>query len=123
MYDKKPQTYEEAKIFMQEAIDNDHEKHKLKVAKLKAMFAAGIGISAAVTAGVITQDPTLSALSFAAAIMVTSPVTLQYFIRKRVSDKIHSGEYFNSRSEQEIITLANQYIDAYNDLESKGKIK
>ena len=123
MYDKKPQTYEEAKKFMQEAIDNDHEKHKLKVAKLKAMFAVGIGISAAVTAGGVTQDSTLSVLSIPAALMVTSPITLQYFIRKRVSDEIHSGEYFRSRSEQKIITLANQYIDAYNDLESKGKIK
>ena len=119
----KPENYTEAKKIIEDAVENDHERHKLMVSKLRAMLVMGLGIGAAVGAGVVTQDPMIGTLALPPAMMVAAPFTLPYFLRKRTIGRIHNGEYFQDKSEAEIMEIAQRYVDGYNELEEKGKIK
>lgn len=118
-----PKNYDEAKKIIKDSVENGYELHKLMVSKVIAVLAIGLGIGAAIGIGVLTQDSLITILAILPFLMVVGPFALPYYLRKRTISRVRSGEYFQDKSEDEIIEIAQIYVDAYNDLEARGKIK
>ena len=119
---EKPKNYEEAKKIIENTVGDDMQEHKLKVAKLRSLVAVGVGAAAAVTAGVMTEDPTFGAIVLGNAMMIAAPFTFPYFFRKETAKNISNGSYFDDKSEEKIIHAANDYVERYNEFEeSKGR--
>ena len=68
-----PKNYEEAKKIIENAVDDDLQTKRLKMSKLRLLLVAGVGSAAAITAGVMTEDPTLGAIALSNAMILAAP--------------------------------------------------
>ena len=119
----KATNYEEAKVIIKNSVNSDLHKKNLKTMKLRATFIAALGTSAAVAAGLLTQTPTLSFLIMPSVAILDSPFLLGVFAHKRAMKRIENGSYFQDKSQEEIIRIANDYANEANSFEQKGGMK
>ena len=117
----KPENFQEARKIIENAVDDDLQTKRMKNAKLRSMFIFGAGIAAAIGAGVITQDPTIGALSVPSSVIITAPFTLKYFLMKYTKDRIKNGDYFRENDPDKIMDAARDYVDEYNKYEEKQR--
>lgn len=124
---KKAENYEEAKIIIKSSTSSIVSDHNKKALKLRAELITLIGIAGSIAAGIITEEPTvaLDALPFYGAFTLHS--ILQYLLYLRNQKKINDGSFFKKYSEEEVIKMANEYVNTYNhyasSLEKKGNTK
>lgn len=116
---EKPTNYEEAKIILKKMPTDDMQQSKLKTAKLRSMFIVGLGAAAAATVGIVSQDPALGVIAFPNAMLLAAPFTLPYFLRKYTLNRIDNGEYFQDKTEDQIIDAAKDYVEQYNKFEER----
>ena len=119
---EKPKNYEEAKKIIENAPNDDMQAKKMKTVKLRALAAVGVGVAAAISAGVMTEDPSMGAIVLGNSMFFAAPFTLPYFFRQRTKRELRNGTYFDDKSEEEVMKLADEYVDEYNEFDdSKGR--
>lgn len=123
----KTNNYEEAKIILQNSINDDNFKNKIKIARLRALFATGIATVAATAVGITSGDYTLGIAAFPTIEGLLLPVLIPYILLSTTKRRIKHGSYFEDNSMGKIISTANKYVDEYNEFEQKneneGKVK
>ena len=116
---KRPRTFEEAKVVIQNSYNDDYHNRKLRNMKLRAAFVGAIGMGAAIALGASAGAPA-AGLYFAPAVaLIDSPFLAVIFSHKSTMKKVENGEYFKGKSEQEIIQIAQEYADEVNEYEAK----
>lgn len=118
---EKPSNYQEAKKIIEDAIDDDLQTKKMRIAKLRSLLVVSLGVGAAVSVGVLTENPTLGAIALPNAMMLAAPFTIPYFLRKSTNKRIKNGTYFEDKSEAQIMDAAEDYVREYNAYEEKKR--
>ncbi len=122
MYNK-PETYEEAKKIIRECnSDEEYNAKYLNAKKLKAGFIAAAGVGVAATVGLVTGDFSNTTTMLPAVGVVGLTSLLPYFGLKMQMKKVDNGKFFDDKSEEEIMEIANAYVISHNAFEaSKGR--
>lgn len=116
---KKTRDYEEAKMILQNAVDDDYYKSKMKPARLRALFVTGLATVAATTVGLATGDATFGVLTFPSVHALLMPLVVPYLALASTKRKIKSGSYFEDNSIGTVINNANDYVFEYNEYEQQ----
>lgn len=116
-----PENYQEAKKIIVDAVDDDWQRKQMRNAKLRSLLVVALGTGAAVSVGVLTENPVLGAIAFPNAMILAAPFTLPYFMRKRTTNRVHDGSYFADKTEAQIMDAARDYVRNYNEHEEKQK--
>ena len=118
---KNPENYEEARKIIENAVDDELQTKRMKIAKLRWFIALGVGTVASVIIGVKTDDLVLGVIAFANVLILTSPFTIPILRRKAVTDAVHDGSYFDEVPEDKVMYAATDYVREYNLYEKKKK--
>ena len=110
-----PQTYEEAKRIVQEGVDNEVAQRRRRSERIRMMVYTVLWIVLAVALGNLMGDypagfGSAAFVYFFAMFAEAVPHLHMLYRRKQVLD----GSYFESRSEEEVMKMATDYVDAYN---------
>jgi hypothetical protein len=116
---EKTNNYEEAKRIIKNSLDEPFFEHSKKVSKLRATFVAALGVSAAIAAGIATNDPSISIASLPLVALVDSPFLIAVYGHTRAKKQMDNGTYFDGMSEEKVIDLANGIVDQSNAYEEK----
>ena len=112
---EKAETYEEAKIIIQNSPKQEMSQYNKRIMKLQIKLLALATSIAMVAFPLCTKD----IYSLAAVIPIGGINTLlsmaNYLSYLNNLKKIENGEYFNDKSEEEIIKTANEYVGHYNE--------
>ena len=118
---EKPKNYQEARVIIENAVDDDLQTKRLKMAIFRLLLVVGAGVAASVTVGVKTNDLVLGVLAFAVAIIVAAPFTVPVILKRKVKDDVHAGTYFDDLPEDAVIEAATDYVREYNQYEEKHR--
>ena len=118
---EKPKSYEEARHIIENAVEDDWQTKDLKKAKLRLVLAVVTAVVAAVVTGIMTGDLTLGIIVLLNALIIASPFSIPYLRRKRVTDAVHNGSYFDKVDDDEMMDAAIQYVDLYNEREERAQ--
>lgn len=110
-----PQTYEEAKKIVQEGVDNEVARHSRRLERIRMAVFTVLWIALSVALGSIMGDypagfGIATCVYFFAMFAEAVPHFHMLYRRKQVLN----GSFFEKRSEEEILAMANNYVDAYN---------
>ena len=113
-----PENYEEAKIIINKAINDDYTQRKKRVALFVPVFLGTVATAVAAGLSIYFDEPLL--MFFAPDLMMLmSPSILPYLKIRNGINKIKSGEYFELLSEKEVLEKAQEYVEEYNAYEQK----
>ena len=118
-----PQTYEEAKRIIQEGVGNEVSQRRRRAERIRMMVYTVLWIVLAIVLGNMMGDypagfGITAVVYFFVMFAEAVPHLLALYRRKRIRD----GSFFESRSEEEIMKMATDYADAYNEyLASRAK--
>ena len=112
---ERPQTYEEAKRIIQEGVGNEVSQRRRKSERIRMMVFTVLWIVLAIVLGNLMSDypagfGMTAAVYFFVMFAEAVPHLHALYRRKRILD----GSFFESRSEEEIMKMATDYVDAYN---------
>lgn len=120
---EKPETYEEAKIIIKNSTTSEMAELNKKLLKIRAGFITAIGLTAATAAEIVVNDPlvTIGFMPIFGTISLTSIVQYLHYLRNQ--QKINDDTFFDGKSEEEIMKMAEEYVEAYNEFipQYKGK--
>lgn len=120
---KKPKNYEEARKILEDSVDDKFTKSVVKVSKLKLLFTSIIGAALLSAVQIFAHDPTITALSIPAVAALCAPGLAPYFVNKSTINQIKNGKYFEKKSPENIMGIADTYVDDYNEYEEKHPAK
>lgn len=118
-----PENYTEARKILIDAVDNDLEKKKLKITKLRTIFITAVGLGVSTALGVTTKDPLVGLITFPNAMLISLPLMIPYFARAKATKKIKDHSYFREHTPDEIIESANDYVTNYNKWEESQNME
>lgn len=118
---KKIDNFEDAKIVLKNTSKSDFFKHRLRVNKLRGLFATVISAAAAATVGLVSGNPVLGMILFPLNEIVIAPVFFPYFLLKKSAKLSQDEEYLNSLGENKVIDIANRQIEASEEYEKNKK--
>ena len=113
-----PENYEEAKIIINKAINDDYTQRKKRVALFVPVFLGTVATAIAAGLSIYSGEPTIAFLG-PDLMMLMSPSILPYLKIRNGINKIKSGEYFKLLSEKEVLEKAREYVREYNAYEQK----
>ena len=113
-----PENYEEAKIIINKAINDDYTQRKKRVALFVPVFLGTVATAIAAGLSIYSGEPTIAFLG-PDLMMLMSPSILPYLKIRNGINKIKSGEYFELLSEKEVLEKAQEYVEEYNAYERK----
>ena len=116
-----PKNYEEAKIIIKGIPNGEYYKSINKTNKKRALLVTGLSFGVSVALGLITGKPSLTYLSLPLAGAASYLSFLPLLVHKMAANKTISGEYFEGKSEEEIMQIAKDYVDGYNDFKNRGR--
>ncbi len=116
---EKPRNYEEARVIIENAVDDEKQTKETKMVKIRFLSVLGIGIAASVVAGVMNENLIIGVAASANALMIASPFAVPYFHRKKVINAIHDGSYFEKADKDNVMDAAIDYVREYNEYEEK----
>ncbi len=116
---KKAETYEEAKIIIKNSTREEITQHNKRVFKLRTGLITLLGIAGAISAGIMTEDPSVTTglLPIFGLISLNSIKT--YLLYLRNLRKVDDETFYKDKSEEEVIRMANEYVDEYNNFMSQ----
>lgn len=111
---EKPETYEEAKIIIKNSTTSEMAELNKKLLKIRAGFITAIGLTAATAAGIVVNDPlvTIGLMPIFGTISISSIVQYLHYLRNQ--QKINDDTFFDDKSEEEIMKMAEEYVESYN---------
>ena len=111
---EKPETYEEAKIIIKNSTTSEMAELNKKLLKIRAGFITAIGLTAATAAEIVVNDPlvTIGFMPIFGTISLTSIVQYLHYLRNQ--QKINDDTFFDDKSEEEIMKMAEEYVESYN---------
>ena len=118
---KQARNYEEAKIIIQNSVNDDFNQKLNKAAKFRAIFGSIVGVGAIVATGIVSQNPVLTGIMVPICGMTNLPFMVPYFAQKTTKKSVESGEYFRGKSEEELVDIANKYANQYNEYEARRR--
>lgn len=114
---KKPKNYEEAKLILKNSATDDYQKKILKVTRLRTIIMSALAAAGLTTLQISFNNPALTAVCVPAAILSLLPHMIPYFLQKKLIRELKSGRFFEDRTDDEIIKIAEDYTDSYNQFE------
>lgn len=121
---ERPETYEEAKIIIKNSPNQEISAHNRRAFKLQiklvALLSAGV---AAGTQALFNDTGTVLAIMPVLGLANLESIGA-YLLYLRNMKKIEDGSFFDKKSEAEIMKMANEYVESYNNYklnESRGK--
>ena len=114
-----PNNYEEAKILIRKAVDDDFVQKSKKKAFLIPAFLYTVATAASIAAGIHFDSAFIGAFLAPDLWMLLSPSLIPYHIYKDSIKNIKNGKYFEKLSEEEVIKKAREYAEQYNAYERK----
>ena len=122
---EKVETYEEAKVIIKSSTTSEIAEHNKKALKLRAGFITLIAIAATSVTGIAVGDSSASMAVMPIFGSISISSIIPYLLYLRNQRKIEDDSFFKNKSEEEIIQMANEYAEAYNQYSShvgeKGK--
>lgn len=116
---ERPNNYEEAKIIIKNSVDDEYEHRNMKVNALRAGIITAISFGIAGLIGLATKKPIAFLSMLPPAIIMSlsglGPILAQW----RTNNRINSGQYFQNKSEEQIINIADDYVEEYNNFMKK----
>lgn len=111
---EKPETYEEAKIIIKNSTTSEMAELNKKLLKIRAGFITAIGLTAATATGIVVNDPlvTIGLMPIFGTISISSIVQYLHYLRNQ--QKINDDTFFDDKSEEEIMKMAEEYVESYN---------
>lgn len=113
----KVDNFEDAKIVIKNAPESEFFKHRVRMTKLRALFAGVVAAAGATIVGLVSNNPVLGMVVFPLNEMVLLPSIYPYLILKKAKKLSKDDNYLNTFSEQELIKMANDHIDDVNEYE------
>ena len=114
----KPENYEEAVKIIKDSVDNDLDKKNVKTIKYRAIFATAGCVGLAGILGLVVHNPIATIALLPASGLVGLATLFPAFLHKKTYKDIESGKYFENKSEQEVIDIAQKYTDEKNEFDS-----
>lgn len=116
---EKVDNYIEARYVIMDGVDSKFYKNRLKITRLRALFAATVAAAAAAAIGIFGNNPMLTIGALPVAECLVMPLIAPYIINSTVRRQVHNESYFNDKSAEEIINIANEHIREENEFEEK----
>ena len=118
-----PENYEEAKKIIVDSTTNEMSEHNRKAYKLRALFVSAVGVAVACGAAAVTQQPAVIPALIPAVGVVGLSGLLPLYGYNKSCQQIQNGAYFSNKSEEQVMEIARNYVDTYNDFEREQEAK